>query len=70
MCVDFSNQDDYWDTVVSGAANSKKKVKRSLADTGGNHVRWLEEEFRDDYHFRRLSRRDLEERWFGSYVLD
>ncbi|ORY68195.1 glycosyl hydrolases family 18-domain-containing protein [Pseudomassariella vexata] len=70
MRVDFSNQDDYWDTVVSGAANSKKKVKRSLADTGGNHVRWLEEEFRDDYHFGALSRRDLEERWFGSDVLD
>ncbi|KAI0108573.1 glycosyl hydrolases family 18-domain-containing protein [Nemania sp. FL0031] len=70
MRVDFSNQDDYWDTVVSGAANSKKKVKRSLADAGGNHVRWLEEEFRDDYHFGGLSRRDLEERWFGSNVLD
>lgn len=70
MRIDFSNQDDYWDTVVSGAANSKKKIKRSLADTGGNHVRWLEEEFRDDYHFGSLSRRDLEERWFGSGVLD
>ncbi|KAJ4392337.1 hypothetical protein N0V93_005963 [Gnomoniopsis smithogilvyi] len=67
---DTQMRDDYWDTVVSGAANSKKKIKRSLADTGGNHVRWLEEEFRDDYHFGALSRRDLEERWFGSDVLD
>jgi chitinase len=70
MRIDFSNQDDYWDTVVAGAGNTKKKIKRSLADTGGNHARWLEEEFRDDYHFGALSRRDLEERWFGSSVLD
>lgn len=70
MRVDFSNQDDYWDTVVSSAANSKKKAKCSLADTDGNHLRWLEEEFRDDYHFGGLSRRGLEERWFGSSVLD
>ncbi|KAH6651435.1 glycosyl hydrolases family 18-domain-containing protein [Truncatella angustata] len=69
MRIDFSNQDDYWDTVVSASATSKKKIKRSIADTGGNHVRWLEEEFRDDYHFGALSRRDLEERWFGSDVL-
>ncbi|KAK3347619.1 glycosyl hydrolases family 18-domain-containing protein [Neurospora tetraspora] len=70
MRIDFSNQDDYWNTVVSAAGNTKKKIKRSLADTGGNHARWLEEEFRDDYHFGALSRRDLEERWFGSGVLD
>ncbi|EAQ84573.1 hypothetical protein CHGG_08587 [Chaetomium globosum CBS 148.51] len=70
MRIDFSNQDDYWDTIVAAAGNTKKKIKRSLADTGGNHARWLEEEFRDDYHFGTLSRRDLEERWFGSGVLD
>ncbi|KAF4906599.1 Chitotriosidase-1 [Colletotrichum fructicola] len=70
MRVDFSNQDDYWNTVVAGAATSKKKVKRTLVDTGGNHVRWMEEEFRDDYHFGALSRRELEERWFGSGILD
>ncbi|KAK7732719.1 hypothetical protein SLS63_004974 [Diaporthe eres] len=69
MRVDFSNQDDYWDTVVAGAATTKKKAKRSLGDVGGNHVRWLEEEFRDDFHFGALSRRDLEERWFGSNIL-
>ena len=70
MRIDFSNQDDYWNTVVSAAGNTKKKIKRSLADAGGNHARWLEEEFRDDYHFGALSRRDLEERWFGTRVLD
>lgn len=70
MRIDFSNQDDYWDTVVSAAGNTNKKIKRSLAEAGGNHARWLEEEYRDDYHFGGLSRRDLEERWFGSGVLD
>lgn len=69
MRIDFSNQDDYWDTVVAGAATKKKKMKRSLDSVGGNHVRWLEEEFRDDYHFGALERRDLEERWFGSTIL-
>ncbi|KAI1172269.1 carbohydrate-binding module family 18 [Nemania sp. FL0916] len=69
MRVDFSNQDDYWNTVVAGAATSKKKSKRSLSDADGNHVRWLEEEFRDDYHFGGLEKRDLEARWFGSTVL-
>ncbi|KAI0850294.1 carbohydrate-binding module family 18 [Daldinia vernicosa] len=69
MRIDFSNQDDYWDTVVAGAATKKKKMKRSLEDVGGNHVRWLEEEFRDDYHFGALERRDLEARWFGSSIL-
>lgn len=69
MRVDFSNQDDYWDTVVAGAATTKKKTKRSLDDVGGSHVRWLEDEFRDDYHFGALGRRDLEERWFGSTIL-
>ncbi|KAK3900201.1 hypothetical protein C8A05DRAFT_36165 [Staphylotrichum tortipilum] len=70
MRIDFSSQDDYWNTVVSAAGNTKKKIKRSLADTGGNHARWLEEDFCDDYHFGALSRRDLEERWFGSGVLN
>ncbi|RMZ82759.1 hypothetical protein DV738_g1689, partial [Chaetothyriales sp. CBS 135597] len=70
MRVDFSNQDNYWDTVVAGSvAKKRRKSKRSLADVGGNHIRWLEEEFRDDYHFGALGRRDLEARWFGSDVL-
>ncbi|EAS33737.3 chitinase 5 [Coccidioides immitis RS] len=68
MRVDFSNQDNYWDEVV--AATPSKKRKRSLEDVGGNHVRWLEEEFRDDYHFGGLDKRELQERWFGSTVLE
>jgi chitinase len=70
--VDFSNQDDYWNTIVAGAASKKKRglSKRTLADVGGNHVRWLEEEFRDDYHFGGLDTRELHERWFGSSVIE
>lgn len=33
-------------------------------------MRWLEEEFRDDYHFGALSPRQLKKRWFGSAVID
>lgn len=68
--IDFSNQDNYWDEVVAASAAKKRKSKRSLEDVGGNHVQWLEEEFRDDYHFGALSRRELEERWFGSTIID
>ncbi|KAH7305460.1 oviduct-specific glycoprotein [Stachybotrys elegans] len=72
MRIDFSNQDDYWDTVVAGSVSKKKRGlgKRTLADVGGSHVRWLEEEFRDDYHFGGMSKRDLEERWFGTSILE
>ncbi|KAL9948803.1 hypothetical protein ACHAQF_005536 [Verticillium nonalfalfae] len=72
MRIDFSNQDDYWDTVVAGSVSKKKRdlAKRTLADVGGNHVRWLEEEFRDDYHFGGLETRDLHERWFGTSILE
>lgn len=71
MRIDFSNQDDYWDTVVAGSVAKKRKrgVKRSLADVGGSHVRWLEEEFRDDYHFGGLSKREVDKRWFGTDIL-
>lgn len=68
MRVDFSNQDNYWDEVV--AASPSKKRKRSLDDVGGDHLKWLEDEFRDDYHFGGLNRRDLHERWFGSSVIE
>ncbi|WQF79589.1 Putative glycoside hydrolase family 18, catalytic domain, glycoside hydrolase superfamily [Colletotrichum destructivum] len=72
MRIDFSNQDDYWDTVVAGSLSKKKRnlTKRTLADVGGNHVRWLEEEFRDGYHFGGLKKRDLHERWFGTSILE
>ncbi|KAG7115614.1 Chitotriosidase-1 like protein [Verticillium longisporum] len=72
MRIDFSKQDDYWDTVVAGSVSKKKRdlTKRTLADVGDNHVRWLEEEFRDDYHFGGLETRDLHERWFGTSILE
>ncbi|KAM7212522.1 putative glycosyl hydrolases family 18 protein [Rhypophila decipiens] len=70
MRIDFSNQPGYWDQVVASAAKKKKKRKRSLDDFGGNHKRWLEEEWRDDHHFGGLSTRaELHERWFGSDIL-
>ncbi|GAB1321116.1 hypothetical protein MFIFM68171_11326 [Madurella fahalii] len=53
MGIDFSNQDDYWDTVVAGSVSKKKKrglTTRTLADVGVNYVRWLDEESRDDYY--------------------
>ncbi|KAF2003755.1 glycoside hydrolase family 18 protein [Amniculicola lignicola CBS 123094] len=67
MRIDFSNKDNYWDNIV--AAASKRKAKRSLEDMGGNHKRWLEEEWRDDYHFGGLSHEELHKRWFGSDIL-
>ncbi|KAK8093699.1 Glycosyl hydrolases family 18 protein, partial [Apiospora hydei] len=83
MRIDFSNQDDYWDTVVAGSVSKKRDLsldnndrsnaglaRRSLADVGGNHVRWLEEEFRDDYHLSKIDKRALHERWFGKSVLE
>ena len=72
MRIDFSNEVGYWDNVVAAAADGKKKrkSKRTLADVGGSHKRWLEEEFRDDLHFGGLSTEELHARWFGSAVLD
>lgn len=68
MRIDFSNEEGYWDTVVDEAAKTKRK--RSLKAAGGNHKRWLEDEWRDDLHFGGLSREELHKRWFGSNVLD
>ncbi|KAL0257640.1 hypothetical protein SLS55_006803 [Diplodia seriata] len=67
MRIDFSNEVGYWDTVVNASASSKRK--RSLDDFGGNHRRWLEEEWRDDRHFGGLSHEELHKRWFGDDVL-
>ncbi|KAI1146352.1 hypothetical protein F4825DRAFT_199383 [Nemania diffusa] len=64
MRIDFSNEVGYWDEVVA-AAVSKRKSKRSLDDFRGNHVRWLEEEFREDAHYGLVERSELHERWFG-----
>ncbi|OBT39681.1 hypothetical protein VE00_09135 [Pseudogymnoascus sp. WSF 3629] len=68
MRVDFSNEVGYWDNIVNKAAKMKHK-KRSLDEVGGNHRRWLEEEWRDDKHFGGLSPRELHERWFGADVI-
>ena len=64
MRVDFSNEVGYWDSIVSKAAKTKRK--RSLEALGGNHKRWLEEEWRDDAHYGALSHEELHKRWFGS----
>lgn len=65
--VDYSNEVGYWDSVVDKAA--RKKQKRSLDDLGGNHRRWLEDEWRDDNHFGALSTEEMHKRWFGSDVI-
>ena len=67
--LDYSNQEGYWDNVVA-KAHDAKKVKRTLRDVGGNHRRWLEEEWRGDLHFGALSREELQKRRFGSDVVD
>ncbi|KAI1505939.1 hypothetical protein F5X99DRAFT_404485 [Biscogniauxia marginata] len=68
--VDFSNQENYWDEVVA-AAVSKRKTKRQLSDEKyrGNHRRWLEDEFRDDFHGALISRDELHKRWFGQGII-
>ncbi|KAI0108999.1 carbohydrate-binding module family 18 [Nemania sp. FL0031] len=68
MRIDFSNEVGYWDEVVAAAA-SKRKTKRSLEEFHGNHLRWLEEEFREDAHYGLVSRSELHERWFGESVV-
>ncbi|KXH33676.1 glycosyl hydrolase family 18 [Colletotrichum nymphaeae SA-01] len=62
------NQEGYWDHIVTRPVS--KKRKRSLEEFGGNHKRWLEEEWRDDNHFGGLSKKDLHKRWFGDDVLE
>ena len=68
MRVDYSNEVGYWDSIVAKAAS--KKRKRSLEELGGNHKRWLEEEWRDDLHHGALSTAELHKRWFGKDVVD
>ncbi|XP_014561636.1 hypothetical protein COCVIDRAFT_11746 [Bipolaris victoriae FI3] len=50
MRIDFSNEPEYWNNTLNKTASSKRR-KRSLEEVGGNHKRWLEEEWRDDAHF-------------------
>lgn len=66
--LDYSNEEGYWDSVVEGAGD--KRRKRSLDDMGGSHVRWLEEAWREDHKHGLVSRSELHARWFGSDVLD
>lgn len=68
MRLDFSNEVGYWNSVVNKAGETKRK--RSLDEHGGNHRRWLEDEWRDDMHFGGLaSHEELHKRWFGSDVI-
>ena len=69
MRLDYSNEVGYWDAVVNKPAGAKK-IKRSLADSQGSHKRWLEEEWRDDWHLGALDHGELHKRWFGSDVVD
>lgn len=69
MRIDFSNQPGYWDTVVAAAA-SKRKTKRTLDHVQGNHLRWLEEEYREDLHHGGVADLDeLHKRWFGEDII-
>ncbi|KXJ87068.1 oviduct-specific glyco protein, partial [Microdochium bolleyi] len=75
MRIDYSNQDEYWKNIVAGSVSRKRDLgnghaKRTLEDVGGNPVRWLEEEFRDDFHLSPIDKRDLHERWFGKSILE
>ena len=70
MRIDFSNKKNYWNNVVAATTFRKRKSKRSLADVGGNHKRWLEEEWRDDYHFDAATPEALHKRWFGKNLID
>ena len=67
MRLDFSNEEGYWDKVVNKPAGAKRK--RSLEDLGGNHKRFLEEAWKEDYHGG-LDRAELHKRWFGSNLVD
>jgi chitinase len=68
MRLDYSNMEGYWDAIVNKPG--RRKGKRSLADYGGNHKRWLQDEWREDMHFGALDHDDLHKRWFGSDVVD
>ena len=67
MRLDFSNEEGYWDKVVNKPGGAKRK--RSLEDLGGNHKRYLEEAWKEDYHGG-LDRSELHKRWFGSDLVD
>ena len=74
MRVDFSNEQGYWDNIVAADIKRKRQLgildKRRLEHVDGNHVRWLEEEYRDDFHFGGLTQEELHKRWFGSGLVE
>ncbi|KAL2869898.1 glycosyl hydrolases family 18-domain-containing protein [Aspergillus lucknowensis] len=75
MRIDFSNQPGYWDAVVDRPADDdeERRAHRVKRDEGGYHKnrkRWLEEEWRDAYHFGGMDRESLHKRWFGESVLN
>lgn len=67
MRLDFSNEEGYWDSVVDRPG--QRKTKRDISEFRGDRKRWLEDEWRDAYHFGSMSREELHKRWFGSDVL-
>ena len=66
MRIDYSNEPGYWDKVVDKAAS---KRKRDLSGFDGNHKRWLEQAWHEDFHGGHLSADELHKRWFGSDVI-
>ncbi|KAL4783534.1 hypothetical protein BJX76DRAFT_368377 [Aspergillus varians] len=75
MRIDFSNQPGYWDSVVDrpGGTDAEKHSKRAKREESGyrqNRKRWMEEEWRDAYHYNGLEREDIHKRWFGEDVLN
>jgi chitinase len=74
MRIDFSNQPGYWDSVVDRPADNADEraahhAKRSETGYHQNRKRWIEQEWRDAYHFGGMERADLHKRWFGEGVL-
>ena len=66
MRIDYSNEPGYWDKVVDKAAS---KRKRDLNGFDGNHKRWLEQAWQEDFHGGHLSADEIHKRWFGSDVI-
>ncbi|KAI8237197.1 Chitotriosidase-1 [Colletotrichum sp. SAR 10_86] len=61
MRINYSNQDDYRDNIIA---------RQTLQDISRNPVRWLEEEFRNDFHLNKIASRDLHEQWFSKSILN
>ncbi|KAJ6052520.1 glycosyl hydrolases family 18-domain-containing protein [Penicillium canescens] len=62
MRLDFSNEKGYWDSVVDRPGDTKRKRDHTYHE---NPKRWMEEEWREAYHFGGLDRDELHKRWFG-----